>query len=263
MPKEVTVDDVKDEKGVEVNLEKPQKKEEPKYVTASELEEVRKQLNGISSTMRHVKAIPEQIEELRRQVSQNRTMTPAEKKEAGDDLDAMLEQGNWRTPVETLAERKVQEILRKREEEDFRRKAESDKLSTLEQSKKFVRERYPDIDDPDTEVAKSYLQVLNEHPEYLRSEYGPKLAMRDMEDKLREDGKLDQFTKKAVDKELQRQARTKATSAPSSPASGIKGGKVVLTKEQKEFCDFKDIPYETYAKMLQTQSASGRHEVEA
>ena len=257
---EITVDDIKVNEEVK---EKKEKAEEPKYVTTQELEEIRKQVNGISSVMRHVKAIPEQIEELKRQVASNRTLTPIEKKEAGDDLDAMLEQGNWRTPVETLVERGVNSILRKREEQEFVRQAEASKLTILEQSKKFVRERYPDVDDSETEVAKSYIQVLNEHPEYLRSEYGPKLAMRDMEDKLRDEGKLDTYTKKVVDKELQRQARTKATSGASSPASGVKGGKVVLTSDQKEFCDFKEIPYDTYAKMLAVQKTSSRQEVEA
>ncbi|MBF0595220.1 MAG: CHAT domain-containing protein [Candidatus Omnitrophica bacterium] len=54
----------------------------------------------------------------------------------------------------------------------------------LEESKREALIKYPDLNDETTPIAKLYLQVLDEHPEYLQISNGPILAMQEMEKRL-------------------------------------------------------------------------------
>jgi len=53
--------------------------------------------------------------------------------------------------------------------------------STLERSKNIVRQKYPDIEDPNSPVAQAYIAAIQRHPEYTSEENGPVLAMIAME----------------------------------------------------------------------------------
>jgi len=258
---EVVIEHEKPEKeiekpGVEVDLDaKPEKKEEPQYVKLEELQKLQKQFNGISSTIRQIKDIPSKIESLEK-VLNSRFATASEKKEAKDELDEMLEKGDWRTPVKQLAQKEFQEMMARQQAEWSELQARSVKMSTLEKSKQTVRERYPDIDDPDSEISRKYQKVLAENPQYLQNEFGPTLAMRDMEDELRQEGRLDEFSKKIVEKEIIRQTRAGIGAVPKNNVQ-TSGNKIVLTKEQKDFCDANDIKYQDYAKFLRGNSREG------
>lgn len=239
---------------VEVDLEKKEEKEvkkEPVYVTVDELKAIQKQLNGVSATIRHVKDIPDQIAALKEEISKNRTLTSGEKKEAKDELDEMLEKGDWRTPVERLAERKFKSMMDEKDRVQSEVQARREKLSILESNKKSVLEKYPEIEDSESEVSKIYQRIANENPRYLASEDGPILVMRKMEDELRKDGRLDEFTKEVVSKEVARQTRVGAGAVPRSSAPST-NGKIVLTQEQKRFCDANDVKYENYAKFVKS-----------
>ena len=251
--KQVAMEDV--EKPETPEVEKPEKKEEPKYVTVEDLQKLQKQFNGVSQTLRHIKDIPGQIAELRQSIQQNRTLSPVKKQEAQDELDELLEKGDWRTPVKKVAEMRFEELMAERDEKFRLSQAQNMKLSTLEENKKVVRDRYQDIDDPESEIAKRYQKVLSEKPHYLGSEFGPVLAMRDMEDELRSEGRLDEFTKKAVEKEVTRQTRAGAGGVPKAAISG--SNKVVLSKEQKDFCDSNGIKYENYLKFVRVNAKEG------
>lgn len=258
-------DDVKSA-GIEVDIDaKPAaKKEEPQYVRIEDLQKLQKQFDGISKTIRYterLKDVPTQIEELKRVVNSRFTST-AEKTEAKDELDEMLEKGDWRTPVERLAEKKFQSLMQERDRAWQEDNARKQRLSALEAEKKVVREKYPDIDDPDSEISQRYQKVIADKPQYLSSEFGPTLAMRDMEDDLRQEGRLDEFTKKAVEKEVLRQTRAGVGSLPRTTASP-NGSKIMLTKEQKEFCDSHNLKYQDYAKFVRHTQRSPKEGVEA
>ena len=247
-PVSVTVDDVKKPEAPKVE----EKKEAPKeqYVSVDELKRIEKQMNQVAGALRVSEKskgqLEKKIEELEGRLSGRN------KPEAVDDLDAKLESGDWRTPVETLAEKKVNEILSRRQQEETVRAQEAERLSVLEDSKKQVRERYADIDDPSSEIAQRYMKVLNSKPKFLRNEFGPVLAMREMEDELRQEGRLDEFTKKVVDKEVERRAR--ASGASLRPGSPAKSETTVLSKEQKEFCKQHGVAEEAYLKTLKSIS---------
>lgn len=255
----------KESNSIEVDLEDKQDaskaKDEPKYVTVDDLQKIQKQLNGVSQTIRHVRDIPSQIEEIKKSISQNKGLTSVEKKEAKDELDEMLEKGDWRTPVERLAEKRFNELMADRERQTQTENQRQQKLNLLESNKSAVRQKYPEIDEQDSEIAKRYQKVLYEKPHYLSSEFGPVLAMRDMEDELRADGRLDEFSRQAVEKEVIRKTRAGAGGLPATSAQST-GSKIMLTSQQKEFCDSHNIKYQDYGKIARQIQRSSKEGVE-
>ena len=254
---------VNEEESLEVDLE-PKKevaKEEPKYVTADQLDKLQKQFNGISKTLRHVEGVPSQIAELQKVIN-SRFASPAQKTEAKDELDEMLEKGDWRTPVNRLAEKRFNEMMDERDKQAQINQQKILKMSALSSSQKLVRDKYPDIDDQESEIARRFQKVINEKPEYLDNEFGPTLAMRDMEEELRKEGRLDEFTKQVVDKEVARQVRVGASGVPRNPV-GTSGNKITLTKEQRAFCDNVGMKYEDYGKYAKKNQNSPKEGVEA
>ena len=251
-----------DELEVDLDPKKEGAKEEPRYVKVEELEKLQKQFDGISKTIRHIKDIPGQIAELQKVIS-SRFATPTQKDVAKDELDDLLEKGDWRTPVNRLAEKRFNELMEERDRQAQLRDEQNKRIGTLESNKKTVRDKYPDIDDPDSEIAKRYQKIVQSKPEYLANEFGPTLAMRDMEDELHSEGRLDEFSKKAVEKEVARQTRVGASAIPRSTVPS-NSNKIMLTKEQRDFCDSVGLKYENYgkyAKKLQTTTAKEGVEV--
>lgn len=238
---------------IEIDLEKKPKAQEPKYVTLEDLQKLQDNVNKAIESSRHY--TNRKLEDLYK--SKPVIVAPKPAAQDKDNLDELLEQGNWRTPVETVAEKAVEKALAKQRDEEALKAQEAKRLDTLERSKASVTAKYPDIEDQKSEVAQRYMKILNEHPEYLSNEFGPVLAMRDMEDNLRQEGRLDEFTKKKVAEEVERRTRTNASSIPKSSGTPSSSGKVVLTKEDRELCDRMGIRYEDYArnrKVSETQS---------
>lgn len=260
---EIKPEEAKDEaqdKAIEVDLDKPEGQvektsSEPKYVTVDDLEKIRKQLNGLSYMGRQFQEISRKIDSLG--VQRPAPMKPEAEK---DEWDKKVET-NWKGTVEELAELKFQEMMSRREALEQQRAAQQQKITILEQSKQKVIERYPEIQDPDSEIAKKYMKILNQNQDYLRNDRGPELAMAALENEFRSEGRLDEISKRAVEKEVNRQVRTAVTTLPRS-TNGSSPNKVMLTKEQREFCDNAGMKYENYAKMLKKQEVSGRQGVE-
>ena len=240
---------------IEIDLEKKPKAQEPKYVTLEDLQRLQDNVNKAIESSRHY--TNRKLEDFYTKTSKPNMPIAKAPNESKDNLDELLEQGNWRTPVETVAEKAVEKALAKQRDEEALKAQEAKRLDTLERSKASVTAKYPDIEDQKSEVAQRYMKILNEHPEYLSNEFGPVLAMRDMEDNLRQEGRLDEFTKKKVAEEVERRTRTNASSIPKSSGTPSSSGKVVLTKEDRELCDRMGIRYEDYArnrKVSETQS---------
>lgn len=223
-------------------VKEPEKKEEVQYVKIDELKKLSKQFDGISSALRtsekEKKDLAKKLEDLESRLS-GKAIKPSE---AQDELDKMLEQGEWRKPVSAIAEETVQRILRQRESEQHQIAGQQEKARILETSKKQVREKYPDIDDPNSETAKSYMKILNEKPHYLKSEFGPILAMRDMED-------IKNATESA-EEDAEAIRRNRANAGSLRPGTPSKSKTITLTKEQKEFCKNAGLSEESYLKTL-------------
>ena len=254
---EVAIDE-KTDGSIEVNLDKPEEgakgvsSSEPKYVTVEDLEKIRKQLNGLSYLGRQFNEVVKKIDSLQapdRQAPQpvNTTLDPYDE----------LVQRDWKQAVRAIS-REESNIIRNQEaqEEQIRLQGQR-KLSILEDSKNRVRSRYPELDDQNSDLSKRYISILNKNQDYLRNERGPLLAMADLEEELRSEGRLDEISKKAVEKEVVRQVRSTATSGVRSGVSnGARANTQVLTRDQKEFCDHNNIRYEDYGRMLKKQSES-------
>lgn len=217
-------------------------------ILANHKTEIEKRLNS------HFYSQRKKEEELERQLKEinQRLQGAVVPKQAGPETEWDKKvQTNWKGTVEELAdaraEAKFTELMQRQENQ--RKAVEHEQVVTAirnENIKKALA-RHPELDDNTTEKAQIYRSILEKNPRYLTNPDGPTLAMRDMEDELREQGKLvDTATQKIVEKEVIRQARAAAGQAPAG--SKAKANVIVLTKEEKEFCDNHNLKYESYAR---------------
>src|SRR3990167_4752531 len=176
---------------------------------------------------------------------------PTSQPQVQDDLEKIAEQ-DWKKAVKILGREAASEVLaeeRQKWEELSRREREN---HILENSKKIVLERYPSLENESSEEAQVYLEVLREDPSVLSNSHGPEIAMSRMEQKLAQMGKNAGQVRSVLDREVGRERerliRAQATSGVSSRSSGGET-KIVLSQDEKEFCDEKGLPYERYAEM--------------
>lgn len=232
-----------DEKNQPIIPEKP--KDEPKYVRVEDLEAINKAINNTRGwNERKISNLEAKIDQL---LKGNQPAQPQPKSEPLTEWEEKL-QKDWKGTVEELADARLEAKLKQREEQ-ARIQAEQYRTSQLlEENKRKVLERHKELNDEGSQKAEIYRQVIQERPEYLTNPFGPVLAMRDMEDRLREQGHVDEVVKPIVQKEVARQVRTNGTSVAkgSSNPSGQKT--VTLTRDQKDFCDANGIKYENFAK---------------
>ena len=226
----------------EVKTQGTQTGQEPQYVRMEELEKVRKQLDGISYLGRKLEEVTRRLDTM-----PEPRVVPQTQQENKDELDELVEK-DWKQAVRKLSRNEMVEYEREKQLEFARQQEETKKISILEQSKNAVKDKYPEVDDTNSEFAKKFISVRNKHPEYWKSEYGPILAMREVEEELRKEGKLDSETKEVVEKEAMRITRTKVGSTPVGTNGKVDKNKVVLTSDEREFCDFNGISYENFAK---------------
>jgi len=204
------VETVDTEKDIEVNLNennepiKPEVKkvEEPRYVKPEELQEtLRKSQAAFFAEQRKIQTALERLEA---------GLKPKEVvREVPEDEWDIKVQKNWRGTVEELADARAEakfKALREAEKAQEAAEREQREISDLLSKNKFaVMQRHPELDDPTSDKARTFQEVISRNPSYLTNPYGPVLAMRDMEDELRSQGKLvDEPTKKIVETEVQR-----------------------------------------------------------
>lgn len=239
---------------VSINLDennqvvKPEVKkvEEPKYVTADMLAETQRKSNAaFFAEQRKVQQMLERLEA---------GLKPKEvvRETPEDEWDVKV-QKNWKGTVEELADARAEAKYKQlREREISEQKAIDEQARTsqlLENNKQTVMQRHPELNDSTSEKAAVFQSVISRNPDYLSNPFGPVLAMRDMEEELRGQGKMiDSATTKIVESEVQRRARTAATSVPHGNGNSTTN-KVVLTKDEREYCDNHKIKYETFASM--------------
>ncbi len=267
---EVKVDESKNQpkeelSNVQVNLDDknepilPEKsKDEPKYVRVEDLERINQAINNTREwNGRKVASLEQKIDQLLKggqQQIQPKSDTPV------TEWDQKL-QKDWKGTVEELAEQRVQKILLAQKEQS-RVEQEQIKVSNLlENNKVAVIKKHPELNDEGSQKADIYRQIIQERQEYLNNPFGPVLAMRDMEDRLREQGVYDEPVRQAVNKEVARQARTNSSAVAKGSANPSAQKTITLTKEQKEFCDANNLKYESYAKY--SSMLANKREVEA
>ena len=230
--------------GVVVDLEKKEEpKAEVKDAKPAESDSVKNALNG---AYRIIGKLQKEVEQLKANQPHRVPSTPQEPTESR--YNKLAEDGQWIKAVEEIAENRAKQIIDQKEAERQFNQVQNQRESIRQAGMSEVTKRYPELDevkgDPESVVSKVFSQVLDLHPEYASSEFGPKLAMRDMEEILETQHGI------PLRRETQKEVVTKRPNQgylPPGRPSG-KPGTVTLSREQKEFCDHHKIPYENYAK---------------
>ena len=146
--------------------------------------------------------------------------------------------------------------LRQAEIEQARVQSEQQRVVTLlDNNKKKVMEKHPELNDIASEKYQLFEKAVKDNPAYRDDPFGPVLAMRDMEEELRSSGRLDESTKKIMDKEISRIARTNGATVPAG--SSQSSNKIVLTKDERDLCDRNGWKYESYISTKKKLSNGG------
>lgn len=172
---------------------------------------------------------PQQQRE-QRVVNGQRIVVPQTKQE----WDA-LARADWQTAVDLKAVVAAENVGRQIQEV-----AGTNRM--MAESKQKVLAKHPELEDVSTQKSQIYLQVLQEHPEYLNMPRGPVYAMRDMEERYEE---VTAKSPKAAPESV-RQAKAVLSGGGRMPAS--QGRTVTLSKEELEFCKDNGISAQEFAK---------------
>jgi hypothetical protein len=271
MPKPEGAEEVKEEEktseitetkdgGVEVSVEAPitpkeEVQEEP-TVIKEEVVANKPKVTDDQSWRNKVFAQDRIIQKLNRDIEEIRNRAVIEpssvKQEVNNELDDIdkLAQTDWKAAVNKLAERKAREILDNEREHIQEQQEKISVQTTMETNAKFVTSKHQELDDPDSEKSQIFQSILSNNPRWRTSPDGPLLVMYEMENELRKKGyDIDGKVGEKVANEVTRLTRASSTSLPAS-RKPLLTNKIVLTREQREFCDQNGMSYEDYARTL-------------
>lgn len=254
---QVVPDDLPPVKPVEKPDDKPKPALQPRSddATTKLQNTIAYQTRQLEKAMRELASTKEEIAALRKERSVPSTS------QTQDEIDEIA-QRDWKMGVKKVVEKdieaKVQEIISKREQAMQEVQRRSAMESELEKSKQRVLDRYPEIEDSNTEESRLYRDVINEDNSLLSNIHGPEIAMYRMEEKLRLTGRVPSSVQPVINREAQRLARVGASSVVGRTAATKS---LELSKDQKEFCKHHNIPEETYKQHL--KASSFREGVEA
>ncbi len=253
---EVVIDDTGEpdktqEPAIEVDLERkeaPKKEpEKPAYLTKRDWELEREKNRQYQNR---------QLENLRLQIAnevkaalESVKTTKQEPIEGEFDEDDKLAHKDWKAAVRKLAKEQADDLYKSYVQQGQSQETERLRSQMVERSRAFVLSQYPQLSDEASDESKVFVQVWNENPSIWNNPEGFRLAMYEMEERMRSMGRPPSRVKLDVDKEVKRQLRANISniSGRTLPANG---NKIVLTKEQKEFCDHNSIPYDVYARQV-------------
>jgi len=158
------------------------------------------------------------------------------------EWDALARQ-DWQVAVE------MKSVIKSREEYANYKRSEQFAVK-MEESKQKALERHPELNDPQSEKSKIFLEVLAKNPQYYQDPRGPIHAVRDMEDEMEARGftreQIFESKKVAAQNETTRNNRAALTGGGRMPVT--QGRTVQLTKDDLEFCKNNDLDPKDYAK---------------
>lgn len=164
-----------------------------------------------------------------------------------DELDE-LAQKDWKAAVSKITETKVQEILAKEKKTVEAASRQMSEATLMEENSQIVLSKHAELGDGTSEKSQLFQDILSQNPRWRTSPDGPLLTMYKMEDELRKRGYVID-TPHRVDTEADRIGRVTAASLPAARTSSA-SNKIILTREQREFCEQNGIGYEDYARTL-------------
>jgi len=242
--------------GVEVSLEEegtpvvpeeekepePKAKEEPKQDSFK---------NKVYAQDRIISKQQKEIDDLREQM----TSQPKVEETKPEDFDKDV-QSDWQGTFRKIAKQEAENIYKADQAKIQKEAQERERKQVQETNEQKVVTKYPELNDSSSEHTQIWFDVLNKNPRWRTSPDGPILVMREMEDVLRVKGyDIDGRTTKAVNHERERLANANATSLGTSRPTP--SNKVILSREQREFCDTNGISYEEYARTLKKTAGGG------
>jgi hypothetical protein len=170
-------DDDADDKDVEIDLdEKEEDADAPsnKAFAAMRVEnkELKKSVDELKKVVATLQTPEEEIEPVATQV---RTGDPNDPRAWTEDQWDTLAKKDWKKAVDLRSKIQAEDrIAASTQTVDFNR--------VLEDSKQVVLRRHPELNDPNSEKAKIYRNIVIANPEYTQQKKGPLTAMYEMED---------------------------------------------------------------------------------
>ena len=244
--------------GVEVSVEtqdtpKEEVQEEPKVIVKEEKPKLstddQSWRNKVFAQDRIIQKMNREIEEMRQKVIVEPSSTKQEVVTELDEIDK-LAQTDWKAAVNKLAERQTREILKKEREGIKEQQELLQTKNTMETNTQSVVGKHPELNEEGSEKSTIFQSILSNNPRWRTSPDGPLLVMYEMENELRKRGyDVEGNVHQKVEKEVSRIARASSISLPSSRQT-ISTNKIVLSREQREFCDQNGMSYEDYARTL-------------
>jgi len=200
-----------------------------------------------------VDTLTQQVAELtKKAVPEDTKPAPTGMPQTDEEWDDLADK-DWKKAVDLRSIQNAQNIMKQQQ-------AIAKADDTLTKSKQRVLALHPELNDNNSEKAKIYINILEQNPDYLTQPKGPLYAMRDMEDYMentlgykRED--IRSAEKKGAQREASRQNRI-ILNKGAGHTSETSGNKVVLSKDEMEFCKFQGIDPKEYAKNKQKLSKS-------
>mgnify|MGYP001578112338 FL=1 len=240
------------EGGVEVSVEEEIPKEE---VVQEKKEEEKKPVkqdpltNKVYAHDRILANVQKSIEELKNIMLQSSSTITQEQEIKLDELDK-LAQTDWKAAVGKIAETRTREILNAEKVQIEQVKGQEEIAQLMEKNSQAVLSRHSELEDATSEISQIFQSILNNNPRWRTSPDGPLLTMYEMENELRKRGyDVDGSIKTKVEAETERITRVTSSTLPASRPT-TSGNKIVLTREQREFCDQNGVKYEDYARTL-------------
>ena len=167
-----------------------------------------------------------------------------------------LAKADWKRAVDLRSALQAEDKLREQA-------TTSEFTRVQEESKSKVLARHPELNDPNSEKAKIYRNIVTANPEYTVQKKGPLSAMYEMEDYMEKHMgyKRDEIVKAertAREEEAARHSRVALTSTQGRHSVDSGGSKITLTKDEVDFCELQGIDPKTYAANKKKLASSGR-----
>lgn len=253
-----------EEGGVAVSIEE----ETPEKVIEKKEEEKKPEhkqdplTNKVYAHDRILSNVQRSIEELKELMLSNSPSPQISQKQEVElgELDKLAEK-DWKAAVGKIAETRTREILNAEQKKMEQAQSVQIEAQVMEKNSQTVLSRHPELEDVSTEKSQIFQDILSKNPRWRTSLEGPLLTMYEMENELRRRGyDIDGVIKEKVETEKRRIMNASASALPASRSVSATG-KIVLTREQKEFCDQNDVSYEEYARTLKKSGDKGGIEI--
>lgn len=246
--------------GVEIDLDEEEDdgKQTPadKAFAAMRVEnkELKKTVDELKKTVESLQHVDDDTPQYQAPKPESTTYDPNNPRTWTEDKWDELAKKDWKKAVDLRSQIQAEErIAASSQTAEFNR--------VLEESKQEVLRRHPELNDPNSEKAKIFRNIVVANPEYTNQRKGPLNAMYEMEDYMeknmgykRED--IVKAERRAREEEAGRLNRVQLTSTTGHNIS--EGNKVVIAKDELEFCKLHGIDPKVYATNKQKLAKAGK-----